>query len=832
MYIGAPVKRVDGYDKAAGRARFTDDLCPKKALVAKVLHATIAHGYVRSFDLEEAKKVPGVVGIYTCFDVPKWGFGTDGHPWHMEHPDDINGPHDNMDRRLLNEHVRLYGEDIAAVIADDSVAADQALRLIKVTYEEEPFYLRAQDARADGAAQIHEDKDHNICAETEGGYGDYDKVTAEEGLLVFDEHFSTSPVQHTHLENPTAFAYEEAGKIVITTSTQLPHIVRRVVAQALGRNWGDIRVIKPYIGGGFGNKQDVLYEPLCAWLCTQVGGRCVKLENTREETFANTRVRHSYDIHIITHVRPDGRIAARYLDLWSHQGAYTSHGHGVVENSVGAFTHMYPCDAVKTKAHSIYTNAQPAGAMRAYGFPQIMFALDAHTENIARKMGIDPIEFRMKNMMNVGYRDDFTNSEVYEDGLTKCIEKGRRIFRYDERKAACEAWNAGREKARGWKDTAASPGDIRRGVGMAIFWYTSGVWPFFVETDTCNMIVNQDGTIQLIMAETEIGQGADTVFCQMAADTIGVPVKDIHIVSTQDTDTTPIGSGAYGSRQTFVTSFSIYQTGSVLKSKILRVASQQTGIPQEELDMREGIIFRKPAGAAGADAPQAEVSKAPAADASGKSFAYKAGSPKLTERDEIVSADGSGVEIPGEHLMTLKQLSMRSIYDNERSEQLTAETTGQSKANAFNYGCTFCEVEVDVPMCKVTVKDMLNVHDCGQVINPLLAEAQVHGGMSMALGYALSEEVLHDPKTGRMLNNNLLDYKLLTFMDHPSLKVAFSQTREPQTPFGNRSLGEPPAISGAPAIRNAILDATGVACDHIPMTPKYLFKKFKEAGLI
>ena len=836
MYIGAPIKRVDGYDKAAGRARFTEDLCPKSALVAKVLHAKIAHGFVKEMDISEAEKVPGVVRILTCFDAPDRPFATDGHPWTMAHEKDFDGPHDNMDRRLLNRHIRLYGDDIAAVVARDSVAADRALRLIRVTYEEEPFVLDAREARKEGAPQIHEDKPENVCAETEGGYGDYDAVTAEEGLLVFDEWYSTSPVQHAHLENPTAFAYEENGKIVITTSTQLPHIVRRVVAQALGREWGDIRVIKPYVGGGFGNKQDVLYEPLCAWLCTQVGGRCVRLDNTREETFANTRVRHSYDMHLITHVRPDGRVAARFIELWSHQGAYTSHGHGVVENSIGAYSHMYPCDAMKTIAHSIYTNAQPAGAMRAYGFPQAIFAADSHMESIARKMGIDPLEFRLKNMMQVGHRDDYTNSEVYEDGLRQCVAKGRELFHYEERKARAAAFNRG-EDISGWQlggsshaetftdnagqaaATAAGAAvgrDIRRGIGVAIFWYTSGVWPFYVETDTCNMIVNQDGSIQLQMAEVEIGQGADTVFCQMAADVVGVPFDKIHIVSTQDTDVTPLGTGAYGSRQTFVGSFSIHQTGSVLKDKILKKAEELTGVPVSELDMREGVIFRRAGDVAGGTASSD--------DGAG-------GAPASAIDDELISA-AAAAGIDGEPLMTLKELSMRSIYNQEHSEQLTAETTAQSKANAFNYGCTFVEVEVDIPMCKVKVLDMLNVHDCGKVINPLLAEAQVHGGMSMALGYALSEEVLHDPKTGRMLNNNLLDYKLLTFMDHPRLNAAFVETREPATPFGNRSLGEPPTISGAPAVRNAILDATGVACNHLPMTPKYLFRRFKEAGLI
>ncbi|MDD6347864.1 MAG: xanthine dehydrogenase molybdenum-binding subunit XdhA [Lachnospiraceae bacterium] len=758
MEVGKSVKRVDALEKVTGRAKFTDDICPSNALIAKVYHAEIAHGFVKSIDIEEAMKVPGVIKILTCFDVPDYLFSTDGHAW------DPEADHSNMDRHLLNRHIRLYGDDIAAVIAEDSVAADQALRAIRVEYEELPFMLKAQDAIKEDAPQLFEHRSRNICGETFSAYGDYDTVTKEEGLHVFDDWYAIPRVQHCHLENGVCFAYQEKEKITVVASTQIPHIVRRCVAQALGVEWGMIRVVKPYIGGGFGNKQDVLYEPLCAWLCTQVGGRCVKIDTTREETFCNTRVRHCYDIHIVTHVRENGTIAARYMEMWGHQGGYTSHGHGVTENAVGAFMNLYPCDACKVEAHSVFTNTQPSGAMRAYGFPQALFCVETQIETICREMGFDSLEFRKKNMMNVGFKDDFTKNEVFEDGLSLCIDKGAELFRY-------------REKQQRY---AHQTGEVRRGVGMAVFWYTSGVWPVSVETDTCHMILNQDGSVQVIMAETEIGQGADTAFSQMAADVIGVPLKDIHIVSTQDTDHTPIGFGAFASRQTFVGSFSIAQTGGILKDKILEAAERKTGYAKNVLDCVDGNI--------------------------------------VTKRD-------------GRVLISLKDLSEWSIYNRQRSEQLTAESTADVKANAFNYGCTFAEVEVDIPMCRVRLLNMLNVHDCGKIINPALAEAQVHGGMSMAIGYGLQEELLHDPKTGRCLNGNFLDYKLPTFMDHPRLNAAFVETVEPKTPFGNRSLGEPPAIGGAPAIRNAILAATGVSLYKIPMTPKVLYEAFRDAGL-
>ena len=227
MYVGKRVNRVDAYDKVTGRAKFTEDLCPREALTAKVLHAAIAHGYVKSIDTAEAEKIPGVVKVFTCFDVPENYYPTDGHIYHL-------GEHREEDRLLLNRHVRLYGDDIAAVVAENSVAADRALKALKVEYEELPFCLDPREAMKEGAAQIQEKKPGNICGESHMTIGDYDAVTAEEGLLVFDNWYHVPTVQHCHIENHECYAYEEAGKIVVVSShRQALH--RRRLRQQAGR---------------------------------------------------------------------------------------------------------------------------------------------------------------------------------------------------------------------------------------------------------------------------------------------------------------------------------------------------------------------------------------------------------------------------------------------------------------------------------------------------------------------------------------------------------------------------------------------------------------------
>ncbi|MBQ6692510.1 MAG: molybdopterin-dependent oxidoreductase, partial [Clostridia bacterium] len=546
---------------------------------------------------------------------------------------------------------------------------------------------------------------------------------------------------------------------------QIPHIVRRIVGQALGIPWGKVRIIKPYLGGGFGNKQDALYEPLCAWCSRQVGGRLVKLECSREETFVSNRVRHAIRTHIISWVRPDGTFAARKMECFSNQGAYASHGHGVAAKGMGAFPQLYPCDHVECDAYSVFTNKPVAGAMRGYGIPQAMFAGEAHIEDVAKALNMDSLAFRRKNMMPVGYVDGFSKNENYFDSLNQCIDKGMAYIDY-ERKL---------------EEYAKDTGPVRRGVGMAIFWYNTAVWPISLESSSCRMVLNQDGSIQLQMGETEIGQGADTAFAQMAAETLGIRVEDVHVVSSQDTDVTPFGLGAYASRQTYVGGFAIKQTALIMKERILKYAYEMARMAPYEMDIVDGKIIRRN---------------------------------------------------DGRVLLTLAELAEEAFYSLTHSEHITAESTYQIKTNAYSFGCSFAEVEVDIPLCKVKLLNIVNVHDCGRLINPALAEAQVHGGMSMAIGYGLSEQLLFDEKTGKPLNNNLLDYKLSTMMDHPDLGVGFVENYEPTSAYGTKALGEPPACPGAPAIRNAILNATGVGIDRAPITPHVLFEAFKEAGLI
>ena len=760
MVVGKSVARVDAYDKVTGRAKFTDDLVMPGCLVARVYHARIGHGRVVSIDTSKAEAMEGVVKVVTFKDVPKVPYPTPGHPWSVE-----AAHQDVCDRLLLTEHVRYYGDDIAAVVAEDEVAAARALGAIKVEYEEYPVCTDPEKAMKGTVPPIHEAKPDNILAKSE-----YELGQVEEALkgadLVMEERYETQMVQHCHIETPISWAYMEKGRIVVTSSTQIPHIVRRVIGQALGIPWGRVRVIKPYIGGGFGNKQEVLYEPLNAFLTTQVGGRPVKLEVSREETFLNTRTRHAISFDLKMGVTKDGTIVAKDMTAISNQGAYASHGHSIVANSATAWRHLYRCENVRAKAFTVYTNTPVGGAMRGYGIPQVAFATESLMDDTALKLGMDPYEFRMKNIEDGYFQDPYMPViAANSNGLRECMERGAAYIHWKEKRQAY----------------ADQTGNIRRGVGMSVFSYKTGVWPISLEIAGARMSLNQDGSIQLQVGATEIGQGADTVFTQMTAETLGVTMENVHLTSIQDTDVTPFDTGAYASRQTYVTGTAVKECAEKLKERILEYArTHLLDNTEEELDIAEDWVVNE----------------------------------------------------AGERLASLSDVGMESYYSLTDSSVLTSEVSRQVKKNGIAFGACFAEIEVDMALGKIKVLDIINVHDSGRIINPQLAAMQVQGGMSMGLGYGLSEQLLIDEKTGKLLNGTLLDYKLPTMMDAPDLAVDFVETEDPTGPYGNKALGEPPAIPPAPALRNALLHATGVSVHALPLSPQRLVEAFTQAGLL
>ncbi|MEA2114825.1 MAG: xanthine dehydrogenase subunit XdhA [Thermodesulfobacteriota bacterium] len=762
MAVGQSHIRKDVRAKVTGKTRYTDDFSMPGMLQAKYVRSPIAHGLVKSIDTTAALAIPGVEAVFTHEDVPRTPFATAGHPFSLD-PDH----QDVADRLLLTDHVRFHGDEVAIVVARDQLTAAQAAKAVIVEYEELPACVTSEAALAKDAPAIHENGNiiKSTTFEINGTISDAETETD----TIVEDTFSTPIVLHCHLENHTAYAYmDDNDHLVIVSSTQIPHICRRIVGQALDMPWARIRVIKPYIGGGFGNKQDVVLEPMVAFLSKKLGGVPVKIELGREEGLVATRTRHSQTVTARAGVTDDGIIRFIDLDIINNTGAYASHGHSIPMAAGTKFCNLYPRSVSKFSATTHYGNIPAAGAMRAYGSPQLFFGVESVLEEAARTIGMDSVDFRIKNSARPGDIISKTGDKEHGVGMIECLEKGREAIGWDTKKEE--------------KKKSKQKGNIRRGLGVASFSYGSGTYPACVEIAGCRLVLNQDGSVHMQIGATEIGQGSDTALAQMAAETLGIDYDAIHVVSEQDTDVTPFDPGAYASRQTYVAAPAVYGAAKKLKSKILEHCHLMTGEDIENLDLFSGKIIR------------------------------------LNQPDNIV--------------LDLHDLALDSYYHKERGGQLTAEVSSKTCTNAPSYGCTFVDLEVDIEMCAVTIKQIINVHDAGRIIHPLSATGQVHGGMAMGIGMALFEELLVDPESGWIYNGNLLDYKIPTCMDIPDLQSAFIETFDPSSPYGNKSLGEPPNISPGPAIRNAIWDATGVKINEMPITPKVLFRHFREAGLI
>ncbi len=785
MAIGTAEPRHDAVSKVTGRSRYTGDFTMPGMRHAVYVRSPHAHALVKAVHTEKALAIQDVEAVFTFKDVAHLPmFATAGHPYSI-----YEGHADAADRYLLTNHARYEGDEVAIVVARTLLAAKQGAAVVEVEYEILPVVTGVEEALLPTAPLLHPERGTNLLDMHHFGVDPTNQIQPDnpedlttvkvrcvaallkkmpEGSHVETATFHTSRAQHCHLENPITFAYtDDMGHLVLVSSTQIPHIVRRIVGQALDMPWSRVRVIKPTIGGGFGNKQDVLVEPMAGFLAQKLGVP-VQIELTREECFQCTRTRHPFTIQGALGLQPNGSLRAIVLYAFSNTGAYASHGHSIALAGGSKMSTLYPNTPYAFAARTMYTNTPAAGAMRGYGSPQVCFALESLLDDAAYALKLDPLAVRLSNTGHPGVLSPLTGKPLYTHGLAECLTLGSQRF----------DWHNKREEAENFNQNSK---DIKRGLGIACFSYGSGTYPANPEPAGARLTLQQDGTFFLICGATEIGQGADTAFAQMAAQTLGVHIDCVRVVSTQDTDFSPFDPGAYASRQTYINGFAIQKAAEIMRHKVLEYASVMTGHHAESLTLADkDIVFAR--------------------------------NPETT-------------------LLSLHELALDAFYNKDRGCQLFAEAGVKVTDNPPSYGCTFAEIEVDIPLCRIHVKKLLNVHDSGIIINPQLAKGQVQGGMAMGLGYALLEDLTVDEK-GHVQNPNLLDYKIPTMADMPDFDVLFVENPEPLSAYGNKSLGEPPLISVAPAVRNALLHATGVAMREIPMDPKHLFKAFKNAGVL
>lgn len=778
--VGKPELKVEAVKLARGNPAFVDDIEMRGMLVAKVLRSPHAHARIVDIDDSEAVALPGVHAVKHYKNTPRVMYASGGQSWPNPHP---------WDQTSFDNKVRHVGDRVAAVAAETAEIADAALALIKVTYEVLPFILDEREAMADGAPVIHDEADavgvhdaeHNVCHHIVAATVTQDDLDAAfaNAHKVYEQTFRVHQVQQVPIEPHIAIAWlDDDERLVIRTSTQVPFHVRRMVAPLLGLTVKQIRVVKPRIGGGFGAKQEMLIEDIVGHLALATK-RPVRLELDRAEEFMSSRTRHPQTITYRTGVSADGTLVAQEMKVIGNTGPYGTHGF-TVQNVTGMRgLSSYNCPAKKFDCHVVYTNIPVPGAYRGYGAPQAEFALEAHMDDIAFDLGLDPMDFKRRNWVKVGDKldivmflgergtadpsevDPATFPPVMTSGIEECVAQGMRAIEWHRRDDPS------------WVAPADQP-HIRRGIGFAFCMHGTAI-PF-LDMGGCSIKMNDDGSFNVLAGAADLGTGADTVLAQIAAEVLGVPIEDI-VMYTGDTDMTPFDVGAYASSTTYISGMAVKKAADVVRQRIKERAARLLGVDQPcSIELRDRRAW---------------------------------------------APDGSSV--------SLEDVALNSLH-TEDHEQIMGTGSFVSADCPPPFAAQFAELEVDIETGQVTVIKLVMAVDCGVAINPITASGQIEGGMFQALGYAHTEEFAFDDE-GRMVNDRIGPYWIYRSDDAPATEVYLVQTMEDSGPFGAKAVAEIPKDGVAPAMRAAILQATGVAINDIPFTPQRVHRALRAAGV-
>ncbi len=761
--VNKPVRKMDAMGLACGEPAFTDDMDFNGLLTGKILWSPHAHARIKKIDVSAALKVPGVKAVLTYKDLPRVPHTTAGQGYPEPSP---------YDTYTLDNKVRFVGDRVAAVAAETPEAAQEALSKIKVDYEILPAVFDTFEAMKDGAPVIHDEPDsknipdasRNIAAKF-----DFEVKNGEwfkEADFVFEHKWSIPYLQHCAIEPHTTIAYfDNFGRLVLRTSTQVPFHVRRIVAQALKLPVKNIRVVKPRIGGGFGSKQEVLLEDITAALALKTG-RPVKIEYTRRETFVSSRTRHPSVVRMKAGVKKDGTITDAEMEITLNTGAYGSHALTVMMCSGSHTIPMYRIkNNIRFIGRSVYTNMPVSGAYRGYGATQGFFAWECLMDMMAEKIGMDPVEFRRMNYIKLGEGSpvfkamgegrEGVEQVITSSGLFEAIEKGMAEIGWKEKSA---------------KYAKPQTGPVRRGIGVACMMQGSGIPE--VDMASATMKMNEDGSFNLLVGAADLGTGSDTILAQIAAEVLGIKADDI-IVTSSDTDITPFDVGAYASSTTFISGGAVKKTAEKVRDMIFEVGAKILDVKKEDLRLEGG---------------------------------------------KVVSAAGASC--------SLGEVANTSLYYYNQ-HQITASASHFAHTSPPPFQANFAEVEVDTETGKVKILDYVSCVDCGTAINPQLARGQNDGAVLNGISHTLSEE-MEFSSNGTPLNASFRRYKIFSAADTPPVRTFIIPTWEPNGPFGAKSVSEIGINGPLPAVANAVHNATGIWLFEAPFTPEKVLKAIKD----
>lgn len=750
-FIGKEIEKIDGVGLVKGTPAYTSDLdCGVPALCVKILRSPHAAARIVAIDTSAAEAMPGVECVLTHQNTPATRFTLAGQSFPEPSP---------YDRRILDDHVRYVGDEVAIVAAVDEQTALAALRKIKVDYEPLPAVLRLDQA-LDNPVRVHQhqpftnfpignDAARNIAASHSTEQGDVEAVLAASEVVV-EGTYTTQPQAHAMMETYRATtSIDVNGRLQVMTSTQIPYHVRRHLARILDIPRARIKVLKPRVGGGFGGKQTASIEIFPA-IVTMKTGKPARLVYTREETFACTTSRHAMKLTVRLGASRDGILQAIDIHCLSDTGAYGEHAPTVFWVVGQKTLPLYRAFAWRYHGHALYTNKTPAGAMRGYGATQGTFALESAMNELAEKLGMDPTELRLKNLLQEGESHPelcgstpTAPATLASSGLHQAIVRGKALI----------GWNTN------FPRQVISASKVR-GYGMAVTMQGSGI----AGIDTASVLIklNEDGFFTLSHTASDMGQGSDTILTQIAADLLEVELDQI-VVASYDLDTLPYDPGAYASSGAYVT------------GNAARLAAE---------DMRRQMV--------------AAVGRLKGVDAADVEYA------------------GAIFTLPGNMTMTLADLAQTLCSFGGR-DTLVAKGTFGGATSPPPFMAGFAEVEVDLDTGEARVTDYAAVVDCGTVLNPGLARIQVEGGIVMGIGLGLYEEVRYTAR-GRLATDSFMEYRIPSRLDIGDIRVDFIESHEPTGPFGAKSIGEVVNNTPAPAIAQAIYNATGVRVRDLPAT--------------
>lgn len=751
--VGKSKFRKDAPDKVTGRAKYTGDIQLPGMLYGKILTSPVPHAKIKSIDTSRAEKLPGVKAVITSKDVSNMLYGV--------------SPARYDENILAVDKVRYVGDEIAAVAAVDEATAIEALELIKVEFSELPAVFTIEEAVKKGAPVIHDKYPNNINVVVEHHFGDVEKGFAEADL-VMEHRFTGNRTYQSPIEPHASLArWEVSGRLTLWSATQVPHYVQYMIARVLNIPLGGIRVIRPAVGGGFGGKAETTPLDFCAAYLARKTGRPVMMKYSRKEMFLHCRGRHKQYIDLKIGVKKDGAITAVEQTVHLDGGAYTSFGIVATYYAGAMIPTLYKLPNYKYNGYRVYTNLPANGAFRGHGCPQPRFAFESLLSMIAEKIRIDDFEIRLKNAMTpdtVTVNDLTVNSCEFKATLEKARE------------------------ASGWLEKKGKL-PRGRGIGVGCGGFVSGAGYPIYRSDfphsNAMIRVLEDGTaVTLFIAASEIGQGSDTVLCQIVAEELGIFYEDV-LMADCDSDISPLDLGSYSSRVTLMAGSAVKMAASGVKEKLFAVAAAKLGVPPAGLTARDKRIFAE--GNPELSMPWDEAAR----------IAFSQGGPLV----------GTGHYRPPKLGGTYK-----------------GATVGTSPA--YSFGTIVAEVGVDLETGKVKVVNCTDFHDSGRVINPAGFHGQVHGAVVMSIGETLLENVHFNGK-GEMVNASLHDYLIPTSMEVPHIFSNFVESYEPNGPFGAKEIGEGASLPVMGALANAIYDATGVRITEMPITSEKILKGLK-----